>query len=80
MRKPNPVLLAFGGNIRKMREAKDLTQEALAERADLDRTYISGVERGVRNVIIPSILRIAKALAEFVNEMVRKGDFRDLKW
>jgi transcriptional regulator with XRE-family HTH domain len=57
-----PALRKFGDNVRSRREAQDLSQELLAERADLDRTYISGVERGVRNLSILSAVRIAKAL------------------
>jgi DNA-binding XRE family transcriptional regulator len=47
MAKKNSVLAAFGSNVRKAREKKELTQERLAEKADLDQTYISGIERGV---------------------------------
>ena len=56
------VLKKFGANVRVQREARKLSQEALAEKADLDRTYIGGVERGERNLSILSALRIAKAL------------------
>ncbi len=56
------TLKAFGRNLRKNRETKSLTQEALAQRVDLDPTYISGIERGVRNPSIWSIARIARAL------------------
>jgi transcriptional regulator with XRE-family HTH domain len=52
----------FGQNVRKNRTEKGLSQEALAEKADLDPTYISGIERGVRNPSLLSIVRIAKAL------------------
>jgi transcriptional regulator with XRE-family HTH domain len=45
----DPVLRKFGANIRTRREALKLSQEALAEQADLDRTCIGGVERGERN-------------------------------
>ncbi len=38
-----PILKKFGDNVRARREKQDLSQEQLAERADLDRTYISGV-------------------------------------
>lgn len=56
------ALRRFGKNIRIRREALGLSQEALAEKADLDPTYISGIERGVRNPSLLSIVRIAKAL------------------
>ena len=49
MSKRNQVLAAFGSNVRKAHETKDFTQEKLAEKADLDQTYISGIERGFRN-------------------------------
>lgn len=52
----------FGQNVRKQRTDKGLSQEALADKADLDPTYISGIERGVRNPSLLSIVRIAKAL------------------
>ena len=57
-----PALRKFGDNVQARRKAQALSQEKLAERADLDRTYISGVERGVRNLSILSTVRIAKAL------------------
>jgi transcriptional regulator with XRE-family HTH domain len=57
-----PALKRFGANVRAKREAKELSQEKLAEIADLDRTYISSVERGGRNISLLSSVRIAKAL------------------
>jgi transcriptional regulator with XRE-family HTH domain len=62
MAKPDPVLRAFGCSVKKQREAKGLTQESLAEKADLDRTYLSDVERGTRNLGVKNVVRIAKAL------------------
>lgn len=62
MSKRHPVLTAFGLNVRRQREARELTQEALAEKASLHPTYVSGIERGVRNPSLLSIARIAKAL------------------
>ena len=50
MSKGDPIPIALGRSVRKRREAKDLTQETLAELANLDRTYISAVERGGRNL------------------------------
>ena len=49
MRKRDPILCSFGQDVAKHRRAKGLSQEALAEKADLDRTYLSDIERGVRN-------------------------------
>jgi len=57
-----PALKKFGDNVRAQREAQALSQEQLAERADLDRTYISGIERGVRNLSLLNVVRLAKAL------------------
>ncbi len=56
------TLTRFGLNVRRRREAIGLSQEALAEKADLDRTYISGIERGTRNPTILSAARVAAAL------------------
>jgi len=53
----------FGDHVRELRKANGLSQEELALRADLDRTYIGGVERGERNVSLINICRIAEALS-----------------
>lgn len=66
---PEPALKKFGANVRAKRDAKDLSQEKLAELADLDRTYISSVERGGRNISILSVIRIAKALKTSASEL-----------
>ena len=52
----------FGVNVRRFREARGMTQENLAEAAELDRSYIGGVERGERNPTLTAILQLAKAL------------------
>jgi transcriptional regulator with XRE-family HTH domain len=64
------ALRAFGLNVRRHREASGLTQEGAGEKADLDPTYISGIERGVRNPSLLSICRLAKALGVSVSELV----------
>jgi transcriptional regulator with XRE-family HTH domain len=46
------TLTRFGLNVRRHREAAGLSQEALAEKADLDRTYISGIERGTMDHLV----------------------------
>lgn len=52
----------FGANVRRLRLARGLSQEALAHESGLDRTYISGIERGVRNPSLLNICRVAGAL------------------
>ena len=56
------VLTMFGLQVRRLREAAGLSQEALADVAQLHRTYIGGVERGERNVSLVNIVKISKAL------------------
>lgn len=74
MAKADPVLKAFGESVRKKREAKHLTQEELAEKADLDRTYLSDIERALRNPGIKNIARIAKALGITTSELCKGVD------
>jgi len=53
---------AFGDQLRSLRKARRLSQEALANEAGLDRTYVGSVERGERNVALINIWRLADAL------------------
>lgn len=61
----------FGRNVRKRRAALGLSQEELAERAELHRTYIGDIERGLRNVSLINIWRIASALELQVHELLQ---------
>ena len=74
MQKKDPVLLALGHSVRRRRETEHLTQEALAEKADLDRTYISDIERGTRNVSILNVVRVARALGCSLSEITHAID------
>lgn len=56
------IRIRFGRAIRRIREEQRITQEEAAERCGLHRTYYSGIERGVRNVSLVNIERIAKGL------------------
>jgi transcriptional regulator with XRE-family HTH domain len=74
MPKRDSVLAKLGLNVRKRREARELTQETLAERASLDPTYISGIERGLRNPGIKNVARLAKALGLSTAELCKGVD------
>jgi len=56
------ILVRLGQAVRRRRTEMDLSQESLAERADLHRTYIADIERGVRNVSLKNIEKLARAL------------------
>ena len=59
----------IGWNLRRLRDQRDLTQESFATDSGLDRGYISGVERGVRNPSALMLARIASALSVDVAEL-----------
>jgi transcriptional regulator with XRE-family HTH domain len=61
-RSPSDPRQQFGWRLRELRVARGYSQEELADRAALDRTYISGIERGRRNVSLLNIWRLAAAL------------------
>ena len=59
----------FGKAIRRRRRELDLSQEELAERAELHRTYVSDIERGDRNPSLENIEKLAKALNIKVSDL-----------
>ena len=54
--------VTFGIHLRRLRLQKGLSQEKLAELADLHRNYVGGVERGERNIALLNIVTLARAL------------------
>ena len=62
---------AFGNRIRKLRLAQGISQETLAYRANLHRTYIGAVERGERNITLVNADRIATALGVTLTECLQ---------
>ena len=63
-------LRLLGEAIRAQRQAANLSQEKLAELADLSRNYIGEVERGETNISIEVLARIAKALRVHIRDLV----------
>ena len=56
------IKVAFGEKVKAIRKNQNVSQEKLAELAELDRTYISDIENGKRNVSIETVFKIARAL------------------
>ena len=61
----------FGKKLKSLRLEKGISQESLALLADLDRTYIPGIEKGLRNVSITVIEKLANALNVSISEFFK---------
>lgn len=62
MSKKNKYLVELGEHIRNARKAKGLSQEQLALQAEIDRSYVGGIERGERNASFLTLVKIAACL------------------
>ncbi|MCE9609557.1 MAG: helix-turn-helix domain-containing protein [Chthoniobacter sp.] len=69
MPKRDRTLTDFGRNVARLRADRGYSQDKLAELSDIDRTYVSGIERGVRNPGIKAVLKLACALRVGVEEL-----------
>lgn len=58
----NDIKKIFGKNVRKYRKQLKISQEQLAEKASLHRTYIGSVERGERNISLENIIKLSEVL------------------
>lgn len=65
----DPALVALGAAIRAARIERGVSQEELAHRSAVDRSYLSSIERGAQNPGIVSILRVANALEMTATEL-----------
>ena len=63
------ILKKFGDRVRQLRKLKDISQEELAHRADLHRTYIGMIERAEKNITLLNIEKIANALEVSINDL-----------
>ena len=66
------VIKSFGDKIKLLRLEKGYSQEELASRAGIDRTYISDIEKGERNVSLKIIEKLALALDREIFELFKK--------
>ena len=79
MAKPSPSyagnkeLVALGLTIRELRLKQDLSQEAFADLAHLDRSYLGGIERGEHNLALINLLKIAKSLNTTASQLLSKA-------
>ncbi|ATX90547.1 helix-turn-helix domain-containing protein [Citrobacter portucalensis] len=62
MKNTSSIQAQFGAHLKKLRLQSGLSQEAFADKCGLDRTYVSGIERGVRNPTLEVISVLAKGL------------------
>ena len=66
------ISVRFGQAVRKLRQGQKISQEELAERCGLHRTYISDIELGKRNVSLENIERIAAALERSLSDFFKE--------
>ena len=64
----------FGHAVRAARVSRELSQEQLAHAAGLDRTYVSSLERGLRNPTLTTQARLAQALGTPLHELIREAE------
>lgn len=69
-KRKDPLLRALGWRVRQLREAKGWTQERLADRVALDRSYIAGIEAGLRNPSFKALGKIARGFGVSLSELL----------
>jgi len=74
MNSKKEILIKFGENVREFRKTKGLSQEQLAFKSELHRTYIGMIERAEKNITLLNIEKIAKALDINITELFSKKD------
>lgn len=69
----DPALVALGMAIREMRKSRGISQEELAHRSHIDRSYMSSIERGIQNPGLMAVVQIAAGIGTSVTELVAKA-------
>ena len=72
--KKRDVLVQFGNRVRELRKSRNLSQEALADLAEVHRTYIGMIERAEKNITLSNIERLAKALDVPIRDFFEFGE------
>ena len=70
----NEILNIFGENVRKYRRLLDISQEELAHRANLHRTYIGMIERAEKNITLVNMEKIAIALQVKIEDLLKNSN------
>ena len=74
MKSKHEILNLFGENVRKFRRLLNISQEELAHKADLHRTYIGMIERAEKNITLVNIEKIANALEVKIEDLLKHSD------
>lgn len=74
MESKHEILNIFGENVRKYRRLLNISQEELAHKADLHRTYIGMIERAEKNITLVNIEKIANALEVQIKDLLKHSD------
>ena len=69
MRNSDKIKVLFGQRVKKLRQQAGMSQETVADKCGLDRTYVSGIERGIRNPTLEVIEVIARGLDIELNHL-----------
>ena len=69
MKKSDKIKVLFGQHVKKLRQQAGMSQETFADKCGLDRTYVSGIERGIRNPTLEVIEVIARGLEIELNHL-----------
>lgn len=69
----NPLLVSLGETVRAMRGERGMSQEALALAAELDRSYMGGIERGEHNLTLINLAKVAAALNMSLSDLLKQS-------